>query len=361
MFTAKIKPVIAGKDVMKNVSKGTSEALRLLPELRDTSKMVCTFDQLYHLSIKEDLEYGCIQSQSATRYTKDYNRFFGDIKDVDVRTFKRADFERFLKVNIKLHRLTQKTYKGMLTILYRIFSKAYSLELIDYDIKDVVKKISIPNRMFEPMKPHKEKRAEIFTIAESNKIIDWIENNGTVRDFAILLVFYTGIRVGELATLKPEDVDIEQNILHIRRTEINYKDENGHTVYGVQNHPKTDEGFRDVTVPQKARLVLQYLLANKGSEWLVEEKLKTGEFRRVRTYQYDQRLRRCLCKYVGVRPRGMHKIRGYYGTYLYSKNVSEETLLHNMGHTNIKVFEDYYKGDILEANQRYEEIQRAFG
>lgn len=62
---------------------------------------------------------------------------------------------------------------------------------------------------------------QVYLEHELPIIYEYLLNNSTIENLGILLVFKTGIRVGELVALKPEDIS---KSMHISRTEIKYND-----------------------------------------------------------------------------------------------------------------------------------------
>ena len=52
-----------------------------------------------------------------------------------------------------------------------------------------------------------------------------MENEPTLIELGIILAFKTGLRVGEISTLSWSDVG--ENKIHISKTEIRYRDDNG--------------------------------------------------------------------------------------------------------------------------------------
>jgi hypothetical protein len=85
----------------------------------------------------------------------------------------------------------------------------------------------------------------------------------TIKNRGVLLVFVTGMRVGELSTLKPEDIQItdKNSFIHVCRTEIHYseEDEQGQrkNVVGVQDFPKSEAGDRYIILNSFAIQILQ--------------------------------------------------------------------------------------------------------
>ena len=68
------------------------------------------------------------------------------------------------------------------------------------------------------------------------------------------MALLTGLRVGELCTLKYSDQ--EQDRLYIQRTEIKYKDQNGKTVYDVRDFPKSESSMDGIELSNSAIKIL---------------------------------------------------------------------------------------------------------
>lgn len=73
-------------------------------------------------------------------------------------------------------------------------------------------------------------------------VIQRLKAKPDIYNLGILLTFQTGLRVGELSTLKKED--LHGRIIKIRRTEDKYRDKNNKWIVAVKEHAKTDAGNR---------------------------------------------------------------------------------------------------------------------
>ena len=65
-----------------------------------------------------------------------------------------------------------------------------------------------------------------------------------MKHLAFDLLFYTGIRAGELLALQIGDIDLVQGILHITKS---YQRIGGKNIISP---PKTKKGIRDITMPK---------------------------------------------------------------------------------------------------------------
>lgn len=84
--------------------------------------------------------------------------------------------------------------------------------------------------------------------------------------FYLILIFLSGLRVGELSALKWTDVDSTGRILIIRRTEVQFNGENGHREVSVQDMTKTAAGYRKVFLPEEAIPILDRLRLLSSSD-----------------------------------------------------------------------------------------------
>ena len=97
--------------------------------------------------------------------------------------------------------------------MFGIFKRAKKKKYVQYSITEIVKDIEIPKNAFS------KKIREDY---ETPNVIKYLEDNLDVLNLGILLIFKTGIRVGELVTIKFSD--ISGNTIKIRRTETSIRD-----------------------------------------------------------------------------------------------------------------------------------------
>lgn len=181
----------------------------------------------------------------------------------------------------------------------------------------------------------KEDYEEVFSEEETDLIIPYLINHQDRQNLGILLMFATGIRVGELASLKKEDVF--DNYLSIHRTETKFR-RNGKYVYGVKDFPKTEAGVRDVVIPS-------------GYKWLITEIRKidpksqfvfvNSNGDRMTTNCFRHRIKR-ICKRLEIPPKSPHKVRKTYGSILLDNHIDNKLIIGQMGHTDILCTENYY-------------------
>lgn len=305
---------------------------------------------------KYDLNHE-ISQQTYTKYQNEYKRFFMNNKDAveicskPLRNISENELDTFLRLTIANMKLTRKAYSGLKIILKGIFRYAKKYGYTDLSISHFLGDMEISNNAFTTRVKSIEE--QVFSENEINTAISYLRKSNDIRDLAILLLFETGLRLGELAVLKPEDV-LSDSIL-VRRTEIKYNDENGNNVVDVQEMPKTEAGYREVFVGKKGMNTLKKIMRmSKGNEYLFMENNQ-----RIREHGHRKHLYR-ICDKLSITRKSPHKIRHTYGTMLIdSGTVDDSVIMEQMGHKNIETTRKYYYFSNKNLETKRSQIRKA--
>lgn len=309
-----------------------------------------TVKDIYYDWMNDRLEREEIEKATYSRYERVFNRCFSEIENNEIKKIDEMDIENFLKNAIHKNNLSQKAYSNMRTIVYGIFRYAKKRKLIDYSIKQTIGDIQFSRKEFKQV-VH-ENNEQVFMVSEEEKIIDYLENNKDLINLGLLLLFKTGLRIGELSVLEKSDIGL--NRISINKTETIYK-ENGKFVYDIKDCPKTEAGVRSVIVPNNCVWILQE----------IRRKCPFGDFvfmehgERVKSHRFRNRLRH-ICKKIGIVSKSPHKIRKTYGSKLYdSKDVTEAFIITQMGHTDISCLKKHYYYNRMEVDEQAEMLNKA--
>ena len=156
--------------------------------------------------------------------------------------------------------------------------------------------------------------------------------------FNSLLTFVTGLRVGELVTLKHED--LKENYISIRRTETRYDDpeNNGRCKYDVKEFPKTKAGVRDVAIPKDFQFLLSKMkIMNPFGEYIFTD--EAG--RRITSNVIRRRLTR-ICNSLGIYRKSPHKIRKTVNTIMMDYKLDDNLIMGQLGWSNITTGKIHY-------------------
>ena len=244
------------------------------------------------------------------------------------------EIEDFLERQIAEQNLTAKAFSNLKTVTRGLLKRAKKRKLIAFNVEELFQELDMSETEFK--KVIKEDYEEVFSEEEMPVMIDYLKKNLDAKNIGILLMFATGIRVGELVTLKHEVFD--GNTFKIRRTETRYLGEDGKYVYAVKEYPKSEAGVRTVVVPDDYTwLCSKIRKLNPFGEYIFTD--KNGK--RMTTNCIRRRQER-NCSKLGIYNKSPHKIRKTYGTILLDHNVDNCLIMDQMGHTDIACTENYY-------------------
>lgn len=238
--------------------------------------------------------------------------------------------------------LTAKRWNDLKRILKGVFIQAKREGLSAVDIEYVFGEIEKEKLHFKIV--HKEDCEEVYNDEESNAIIDYLKDHIDDANLCLLLMFASGLRVGEAVSLK--HTDIGKNYVFVRRTATEgfENDKRTRVIKDASNtgiSTKTEAGIRKVALPEDALWILDEMnnlhpdneyvfLDRKRKKWLSEESVRT------RLKVVDKKL--------GIPHRSPHKIRKTYASGLYNARVDEQTITKQMGHCDSSITRKaYYK------------------
>lgn len=312
-----------------------------------------TVREVYDEWIEGKLKRGEIQKSTRDRYNRQFDESLSEFGERRIKTIKDYDIEDTILLCICEHQLTQKGYRNLRTLFYGIFKRAKKRKLVDFSITEVIADMEISHKSFR--RSVKQDEEVVFSEKETTDIIDYImKSKLDIINLGILLCFKTGVRPGELAGLKAEDVSEEG--IKISRTEIFYKDDNGKTIYEVRDFPKTEAGIRRVVLPTSSKWIIKGIKKlNPFGEYLFE---RNGV--RLKAYNFTARFKN-ICRKVGIAERSLNKIRKTYGTMLINGNVEESVITSLMGHTDINTTKTYYYKNRKSVQQIEEVLNNVSG
>lgn len=302
--------------------------------------------------ISQKLEYGEIQKQTFDRYTTDFYRFFNDsdISRKDIRKITEDDLEIFIKETIRNKGLSNKSFSGLRLLIIGIFKYAKKCKYTEISITQFFGDLDLPKKCFS--KKITQDEDSVFKDEEVEKIKKYIKENSSLLNYGILLAFQTGVRVGELCTIKYSD--IQGNKLCIRRTEVRYRDKDGNYVFDVRESPKTEAGNRDIILNSEAKKTIKEIRRlNPFGEFMF---MKDGK--RIKEKAFSVKITK-ICRYVGIKERSMHKARKTYATKLINGGVDESIVIKQMGHTSIDCTKNYYYFNNKNDEEMIKQIENA--
>ena len=290
-----------------------------------------------------------ITKSSHSRMRQTFKRHFQEFGKKRIRNVSELEIIEFLEEQIPKYHLTSRSFGSLKTIMRGILKRAKRQGYIYWSPESMFADLDVSDKQF--FKSYKEDDEQVFDEDETNRVIEYLKANCDIKNAGILLLFISGMRIGELVALKHEDLDPEENTVKIRRTEIRYCNDNDITVYEVQNYPKTKSGLREIVIPSSYQWLIRNLYySSNNNEYVFME---NGE--RLMTYHLRRR-EYAICRKLKIRKKSPHKIRATYDSILLDSNVDNRTIKDQMGHAEIRTSEIHYHRNRKSINRKREII-----
>lgn len=159
---------------------------------------------------------------------------------------------------------------------------------------------------------------------------------------ALVLILFTGLRLGEAMGLTWEDIDFNKGTLTVRRTleqvKNREKDENGNHFILIEGTTKTKSGERTIPLNQTAFNALQELQKINGS---FEHVLSSATGNPINPRNLN-RAHDCILERAGVQHIGIHALRHTFATQLFSKKVDIKIISRLLGHSDVSITYNTY-------------------
>lgn len=301
-----------------------------------------TMSTIFNEWAQRKVDLNKISIQTYQRYKQDFNRFFKELGKQKIRSLEPEDISNFLEEQISEHNLSAKGFSNLKTITRGTLKWAKRNKLIDWNVQELFYDLDVTDKSFK--KTVKEDSEEVFDDMEMDRVIEYLKESPDMINLGLLLMFVTGLRVGELAALKWDDWIYNKDnqsasIIKVRRTEIrHFKNHKG--IFEIKDFPKTEAGVRNVVIPQNCTWILQKLRTMSAFCEFIFWK----DDQRINTYTFRNRLR-TVCKNTNCIQKSPHKIRKTYCTILLDHSIDNQMVISQMGHTNISCSENYYHRD----------------
>lgn len=253
------------------------------------------------------------------------------------------DWVMFLEASVKKNNLTSKEFANLRGIVKGTLKYAKRRGFIDWNVEAELADVQISRKKYR--KVRKRDCGEVFTEDEVNTLVGYLKDRRDARSLCIMLLFVTGMRVGEVVTLTKADLGTDY--VTVQRTETRYRDENGKYVWVADSAPKTEAGQRTIAVPNGCEWILEEVKKlDPKSDWAFNHNGRRMKSKNVEDYLYQ------VCLKTGIKPKSPHKLRKTYATILLDENINFSTIKTQLGHTDIRTTEQFYYKDRKTLNER---------
>lgn len=314
-----------------------------------------TVQQVFDTWIVDKLSKQEIQPGSADRYQTDFFRFFvkSEFANRKIKSVSEDDLECFIRAQIALHGLSQKTFAGLRILIRGIWKKAKKDGYTSISITEFMGDLDLSRNIFK--KRVVERENEVFSEDELPSLTAYLNREeASLWDLGVALILETGLRVGELSALQRADWD-GGYVLKVRRSESRFRDETGKNTLTVKDFTKTDAGMRDVLLSKQAQLILKRIVTlNPNGIFLFENQMG----KRIRGNTFNKHLD-IILRRLGMHHRSIHKARKTYGTRLIDGGCEDSLIMQQLGHTSVETTRKYYYFANSTRKHQLAQVQKA--
>jgi integrase len=220
-------------------------------------------------------------------------------------------------------------------------------------VKNPCTGVSLPEKTKKQNKKSAANRVRYF----SDKEIELLCQNSTAKygngkpiyrlGHSVIVLLYTGIRIGEFAGLKWENVDLEKKKITVSESTVvvRNRDQKGRVVANGnrmtvlrQDDVKTERGERTVPLSQKAVDAFRKLRKITGNHEYV---LTTANGKPYLPISFDAMFRKILSR-SGIKPCGVHVCRHTFASMLFKRGVDVKTVSELLGHADVSTTYNIY-------------------
>lgn len=282
----------------------------------------------------------------------------GNMKIIDVKPY---HIDRFLT---SITQYSDKTISKIYGMLKSAFELAFTEKVIQVNYMT----------RYNARRPRSSKKPKVvrgFTEDEQLRFLEVLENHNVRYGknnyrLQLLIELYSGLRMGEVNALKPEDIDFKNRKIYVHSTVARGIDARPF----IRDTTKTEAGVRYVPISDVLVPILHEALdqMKDNPEGLIfydyHKKNKWNEGKKggiIETSQVNSFFQR-ICEKAGVPAMGQHSLRHTFATRCIEAGIQAVVLKKWMGHTDIHITLDTYT-DVFdrmnnESTEKYDDLIR---
>lgn len=229
--------------------------------------------------------------------------------------------------------LSYSTIRAIKSLINRSLDFAFNSKMINESIcVDIQVKKKIP------------KKIEALEKREQRKLEEYILNRHKPYSYGILISLYTGLRLGELLSLKWKNVDLIHKIICVDSSVGTIC--TNHKAITFEDLPKTQSSIREIPISIQLMKILRELKKERRSEYVLSS--HSGKQIYLRAYQKSFEN---LLKRLNIKHYGFHSLRHTFATRLLENNIDIKTISELLGHSSPSITLNRYVHTSLEKKR----------
>ncbi len=175
-----------------------------------------------------------------------------------------------------------------------------------------------------------KKEMRVLSFEEQQKLVDFLNKDLDIYKFGVLLALYTGIRIGELCSLKWSD--ISECSIKIRRTIQRLQNTEGNKTELHFDAPKTSTSMREIPIPSFLKEIIEHFRKSSSQEFI----LGTVQMPIVEPRVMQIKFKKYL-ETAGIEKANFHSLRHTFATRCVECGFEIKSLSEILGHSNVTI------------------------
>ena len=273
-----------------------------------------------------------VDKSTVDRIRNDWNRFYADTPIIHRRIIDltKLELDTWVHEMIRKHEMTPHMYTNFSLIIRQELNYAVDLGIIEknpfLDVKVDKKRVLVP----EHKKPD---QTQVFSREEWEKLQELAWKDLETKHYrvhhltplAVMFMFYTGVRVGELCAIRYSD--IQGDVLMIRRM-VHHPDNK------IIEHTKGAFGDRKIPLVPQAQELIHAAQEHQRKEGAPDDGYLFSMNEMPLLYTSVTKAFYRYCRLMGIDPKSSHKARKTFVSILYDNGVNINTIRQIVGHTD---------------------------
>lgn len=188
-------------------------------------------------------------------------------------------------------------------------------------------------------------KPRVLSQPEQAALVRAAQRDGDPEGFGVLLSLFTGIRIGELCSLKWGDISLSDGVLNVNRTIRRIENCGGgrhRTVIDIGS-PKSASSVRRIPLPQ----FLLQMVAEKKKNAGEDDYILSGNHKYVEPRRCQYRFKR-LIQRAGIQDINFHALRHTFATRCVELGIDIKTVSELLGHSSVNMTLNRYVHPAVE-------------
>ncbi len=309
--------------------------------------------------LEEWLDYKDLRVKKSTvdRIRRDWKKYLepAEIISTPITRLTKLDLDIWIHQLIKAERMTPHQYGRVRAILNQELDYAVDKGIIE---SNPFRAVKVDTRRVLQREHKKPDHTQVYSREELDGLCElaWDEFRRNVypvhelTPLAVMFMFYTGLRIGEVCAIRYEDID--GNILHVRRM-LEY--ETGEIADGT----KGVFGDREVPIVRKAAELIEAAKTRQQEKGMPDDGYIFSMRETPILYTSVSKAFTKYCDKMGTIKKSSHKARKTFVSTLFDAKVNVNTIRQIVGHTDERTTLNNYCYDRRNKDEKFRQIENA--